>query len=132
VRCLLALGTQSPEDNLRLFDLKTVIGGRLQTGSRANSAVYIGGRPTLATDNVMVIVSYPRFIARRVTGKLHSSHESGFHKNIQIIIDRLRGESPQAFTRSLRNLIDISMLSFSLNRPENGKARPCYSKTSQA
>lgn len=119
---LLTLGTQAPEDDLRLLDEKSMIGGRLQTGSRTDGAVHIGGETASAADDVVVVVSHPRLVACRVSGRLNASNEPRLFQSMQIVVHGLCGERAEALPCGVRNGLRIRMSAFSMNRRKHGEA----------
>ena len=124
---LLTLGTQAPKNHFRLLDDKSMIGGWLQTGSRTNGAVHIGSQTATAADNVMVVVSHPRLIARRMAGRLDASYEASLFQDVQIVIDGLGGEGADPLARGVCNGFHVSMLSLAQDRykdSESGRGYP--------
>src|SRR6202044_1547647 len=118
---LLALGTQAPKNNFCLLDDKSMIGGWLQTGCRANGAVHIGCQTATAADNVMGVVPHPRLIAGRMARGLDASDEASLLQDVQIVVDRLGGERAEPLAGSVCNGFRIPMLSFALNGSEDGE-----------
>lgn len=84
--------------------------GGLQTGSRANGTVHIGSETATAADNVMVVVSHPRLIASRMTGRLDTSDEAGLHQDVQIVVYGLGGERAEPLAGGVCNGFRIPML----------------------
>jgi hypothetical protein len=66
-----------------------VAAGRLETRSRTNRAVYVGGCATAAANDVVVIIADTRFISSRLPGKLNAPNETGDHQGIEVVINRL-------------------------------------------
>ena len=119
---MLTLGTQAPKDDLRLLHGKSVRGGGFQTGGRANGAVHIGSSSAAAADKMMVVVSDPRFVAGRVTGRLNTPNEARPLQRMQIVVDGLRGKCAETGAGRVRNRFGVKMLSDTLNRGKHGEA----------
>jgi hypothetical protein len=129
---LLTLGTQTPENHLRLLDDKSMIGGWVQTGSRANCAVHIGSQTAAATDNVMVVVSHPRLIASRMAGRLDASDEAGLFQDVEIVVHGLGRERAEALAGGVCNGFRIPMLSLAQDRHEDGESGCGHPQTGPA
>ena len=110
------MGTQTPKNYFRLLDDKSMIGGWLQAGSRAYRAVHIGGQTAAAADKVMVIVSHPRLIARRMAGRLDTSDKPRFLQDVQIVVHGLGGERAEPLAGSVCNGFRIPMPTLALDR----------------
>jgi len=119
---LSALGTEAPKDDLSLLDDKSVCGGRLQAGCRADSAVHICGHSAAATDEVVVIIAHPPLIAAWVAGRLDSSHKPRFLQDVQVVIHGLGGERTQLLTGGFRDGFRVPVLSCAQNGREDGQA----------
>ena len=129
---LLTLGTQAPKNDFRLLDDKSMIGGWLQTGSRADRAVHIGGQTAAAADDVMVVVSHPRLIASRMAGRLDASDEAGLLQDVQVVVHGLGGERAEPLAGSVRNGFRIPMLSLAQDRHEYGETGRGHPQTGPA
>ncbi len=99
-----------------------MMGGWLQTGSRSNSAVYIGSQAAAAADNVMVIVSHACLIASGMAGWLDASNKSGFFENVQIVVYCLRGERAEPLAGCVCNSFRIAMLPLAHHQHEHGES----------
>ena len=132
LRLLLTLGTQAPKNNFRLLDDKSMIGGWLQAGRRADHAVHICGETAAAADDVMVIVSDSRLIPCRMAGRLNASNESDLLQDMQIVVHGLRRERSDPLAGGVCNGFRIPMLALALDRPEYGEPRRSHSQTSFA
>src|SRR5215469_8824471 len=74
--CRGALGTSAPEDDLGLADLVArVVGGR-QAGGVADRAVDVGDGTARPADDVVVVVSDPRLVARHGARRLDPPHQA--------------------------------------------------------
>ena len=60
---LSALRAKAPKDDFCRLDDKAMRVGRLQTWSRPDRAVYVGGQTAAAADKVMVVIADPCLIA---------------------------------------------------------------------
>lgn len=129
---LLTGGTQSPENDLRLLNEERMIGGRLQTGSRADRAVHINGQTTATADDVVVIVPHTRLEASRVPGRLDAPDETCLLQDAQIVVHCLKRERSEAFARSLGNGFHIPMLPLAQYRQKDGEARRSDPQTGTA
>ena len=109
-----------------------MIGGWLQAGSRADSAVHIGSETAPAADNVVVVISHPRLIARRMAGRLDASEEPGLLQNVQIVVYGLRGERAEPPTRGDGDRFRVAMLSFAQDRREYGETGRGHAQTGPA
>jgi len=118
---LLTLGTQAPEDHLRLLDEKSMAGGWLQTGSRSNRAVHIGGKSATAADKVMVVISHPSLIASRMAGRLDASEEASLLQDVQIVVNGLGGERAEPLAGRVCNGFRIPMLALAQDGREYGE-----------
>lgn len=115
----LTVWAQAPKNDFRLMDDKSVVGGRFQTGSRADSAVHIGCQTATAADKVMVIVANARLIACRMAGRLDSSNKPSLLECVQIVVNGLCGEGAKPLAGSDRNGLRIPMTPLALDRHEN-------------
>jgi hypothetical protein len=113
---LLTLGTEAPKNYLCLLDDKSMISRWLQAGSRANRAVHIGSETTAAADDMMVVISNTRLIARRMAGRLDASDEASLLQDVQIVVYGLEGERAEPLPGSIRNGFRIPMLSLLQDR----------------
>jgi hypothetical protein len=122
MRLLLTLGTQAPKNYFRLLNDESMRGGWLQTRSRADRAVHIGSQTAPAADDVMVVVSHPRLIARRMAGRLDAPDEASLLQDVQIVVHGLRGERTEPLAGRSCYGFRIPMLSLAQDRPEYGEA----------
>ncbi len=127
---LLALGTQAPENDLRLLNDKSMVGGGLQAGGCADRAVHVGGQAATAADKVMVVVSHPRLKAGRMAGRLNASDEAGLLQGVEIVVYGLGGERAEPLTGGVCNGFRIPMLSLAQDRPEDGEPGRGHPQTS--
>jgi hypothetical protein len=91
-RFWLASGTQAPKYHFGFLDDESMVRGRLQAGGFADGTVHIGDHTAAATDDVVVVISDPRFVARRMAGWLDSPDESRLLQDVQVVVHGLRGE----------------------------------------
>lgn len=88
-----------------------MIGGWLQTGGCANHAVYIGSQAAAAADKVMVVVSHPRLVTRRMAGRLDASDKASLFQDMQIVVYSLGGECAESLAGGVCDGFCIPMLS---------------------
>jgi hypothetical protein len=119
---LLAERAKAPKYHFGLLHQKPVTGRRLQAGGFADRTVYVGDCAAAATDDVMVVVSHSRFIARGVAGRLDAPDEPRFFQNVQIIVNGLRGERAQPLARNPRDGVRVPVLSFANQGSKHGKS----------
>ena len=119
---MLTGGAEPPVHDFGLIDDKAVIFRRLQAWSMAHRTVDIDGGVASAANEVMVVISYPRFVEGRTTGGLYSTDDAGGDERVEIVIDGLPREL-EAPSGGRCDELGIPMLAFVVQHVQNGKPR---------
>jgi hypothetical protein len=91
----LAGGAEPPEGDLSFVEDEAVGVGWGEAGSAADGAVDIGGEPTTATDNMVVVVANPQLVEGHTAGRLDAPGYPGVDQGGQHVVDGLGGYRPQ-------------------------------------
>lgn len=103
VKFLRALRARAPVDDLSLINDEALIGCSCQARCITNGTVDICKVSTTPADHVMVVVSYPSFIARRRTRGLNSAQDPTLYKSGECVVDGLAGNGPDTRAHQIQD-----------------------------
>lgn len=85
------IGADTPEHDLGFIDSEIVIVCRFQTGRLSSVAIGIRDTAAAAAHQMVMVITYAPFKARRVASRPDLTHEMGVYTSCQYVIDRLLG-----------------------------------------
>ena len=89
-----------------------------------DSAVDIVDPAAAPADQMMMIVADPRFVKGGGICGVDATHQTRLQKSVEVVVDRLPGKAPQAFTSDCSDSIGIEMPAL-VDRRQNRKTRRC-------
>src|ERR1700722_4131177 len=127
-----ALGASAPERDLGLVDDEALLVGNHDARCRADEAFDVYDNAAVAADQVMVVVAGPGFEEGGTPGRLDSPGQSDVDQRTERVVDRLRGNGPQALRDQARQLVSAVMVSPRAQQVQDGDAlggaaQPCSS-----